>query len=161
MLLTNIKLFNGTFFWNRGSNYSIEVSKKRPDKNPFHFLRRKSSSPWFGRSIRCCKLKKKMWKDQFKWLIEKGNSTENSRSRQSNLPPTSNLIREWPTTMCIRDWDKLNLICWFDFRLEPIRAIMPQMPQKIWFTSKVVKGDQKVIVAPLLPRSGLNPWYTL
>ena len=40
--------------------------------------------------------------------------------------------------VCIRDLDKLNLIWWFDIRLEPIFATAPAAP-KMLLASKVTK----------------------
>ena len=53
-------------------------------------------------------------------------------------------------TMCIRDLDKLNLIWWFNFRVETIS------PQK----NTGFKRDSKIIIWLLFPRLSLNPWYT-
>ena len=36
---------------------------------------------------------------------------------------------------------------------------LPQLPQKIQLTSKVVKSDPKIIIQVILPRLSLNPWY--
>ena len=41
------------------------------------------------------------------------------------------------------DLDKLNLDCWFGFRLEPIFSNDQAAPQKMLLTSKVVKSGQK------------------
>ena len=53
------------------------------------------------------------------------------------------------------DLDKLNLIWWFDFRIEPIFATF----QKNLPISKVVKSDPKGIMLLLLSRYSLNLRY--
>ena len=45
------------------------------------------------------------------------------------------------------DLDKLNLVWWFGFMLEP------QLPQTMTFASKVVKSDSKMIILLCHPKS--------
>jgi hypothetical protein len=51
-------------------------------------------------------------------------------------------------TVCFTESGKL--ICsWFDFKLKPLFAILPQQPLKTMLAIKVVKIDSKIII--LLP----------
>ncbi len=56
-------------------------------------------------------------------------------------------IKAIDTTVCFRDFAKLNLPRWFDFKLEPIFDTAPQLPPRVKLTSKVVKVDSKIIVS--------------
>ena len=66
------------------------------------------------------------------------------------------LCLTFTSTMCIRELDLINLILWFDFRLDPIFATTPVAP-KILLASKMVKSDKKITIYLILPRFSPNP----
>ena len=47
-------------------------------------------------------------------------------------------------TVCFRELDKLTLIWWFDFSIEPIFSVTHQTASKMLPTSKVVKSEPEI-----------------
>jgi hypothetical protein len=43
-----------------------------------------------------------------------------SRTLDGNLLPEISVQRTWASKMCLMDLDKLSLLWWFNFKLEPI-----------------------------------------
>ena len=61
------------------------------------------------------------------------------------------------STVCIRDLDKLNLVCGFDFWLE---LIFCYYPKKYCSFQQWSKKHPNIINSLLLAWLSLNPWYT-
>ena len=65
-------------------------------------------------------------------------------------------------TVSIREFDKLNLICQFDFRPEPIFTTSPAASKKHCHLQKWSKATQKWLSWFFYQGyTSLNPWYTL